>query len=164
MIICGIDPGTARIGWSIIKEQGSAIRAEAYGCIETSKTEEQSIRLLALHTAIDKILKEYHPSSMAVEDIFYATNAKTVISVGQARGVILFCAAQNNIPVISYSPPSIKRTICGDGRADKAQVQKMVMRILRLTAIPKPDDAADALAIALTHAYSYKLHNILNSK
>lgn len=157
MIIIGIDPGTARVGWAAIVVTGNHIRAPSYGCITTPAKEPAETRLLAIHREIAKLLTKYKPQCLALEDLFFATNAKTVIPVGQARGVVLLAAAQQNIPVASYAPRVVKRAIAGDGMADKAQVTRMVMRILHLDTPPKPDDTADAIAIALTHAYSYKL-------
>lgn len=155
--ILGIDPGTARIGWGVIEEQGGKITAKAYGCITTDKKHSPSERLMQLHTSFTKLLHVYKPIHISVEDIFFATNAKTAIAVGQARGVILLAAAQSNIPMASYSPMTVKNTICGNGSAQKAQVGKMVTMLLHLKEIPTPDDTADALAIALTHAFSYKI-------
>ncbi|MDP1721768.1 MAG: crossover junction endodeoxyribonuclease RuvC [Candidatus Gottesmanbacteria bacterium] len=157
MKIIGIDPGTARVGWALIDVMGSTIRPLSYGCITTPAGQTPETRLLTIHREITKILTKDKPSSLAIEDLFFASNAKTVIPVGQARGVILLAAAEQNIPVASYSPRAVKSTIAGDGRADKTQVLSMVMRILHLDTPPKPDDTADAIAIALTHAYSYKL-------
>ncbi len=157
MTILGVDPGTARIGWGLIEEQGGKITAKAYGCITTDKIDSQAERLSQLYTAFTKLLRTYNPKEMGVEDLFFATNAKTAIAVGQARGVILLAAAQAHIPVSSYSPMTVKKTICGSGSADKAQVGKMITLILNLKEIPKPDDTADALAIATTHGFSYKL-------
>ncbi len=157
MTILGVDPGTARIGWGLIEERGGKITAKAYGCITTDKIDSQAERLSQLYTAFTKLLKTYKPGEMGVEDLFFATNAKTAIAVGQARGVILLAAAQAHIPVSSYSPMTVKKTICGSGSADKAQVGKMITLILNLKEIPKPDDTADALAIATTHGFSYKL-------
>lgn len=155
--ILGVDPGTARVGWGVIEENGGKITAKAYGCITTEKIHAPEARLSQIYTAFIQLLKTYKPAQVSVEDLFFATNAKTAIAVGQARGVILLAAARAKIPVASYSPMTIKKTICGSGSADKAQVGKMVARLLRLKEIPKPDDTADALAIATTHGFSYKL-------
>lgn len=155
--ILGVDPGTARIGWGLIEDRGGTISAKAYGCITTDKIDSPSERLSQIYMAFTKLLKTYAPDHMSVEDLFFATNAKTAIAVGQARGVILLAAAQAKIPVSSYSPMTVKKTICGSGNADKTQVGKMVTRLLRLSETPKPDDTADALAIATTHGFSYKL-------
>lgn len=157
MIIIGIDPGTARVGWAVVAVNGSKISALSYGCITTPVRDSPEMRLLTIHDKLTQVLITYKPKNLALEDLFFGTNAKTVIPVGQARGVVLLAAAQQNIPVVSYAPRAVKRAIAGDGMADKTQVTRMVMRILRLDTPPKPDDTADAIAIALTHAYSYKL-------
>lgn len=153
----GIDPGTARVGWAVVSAKGPQTRAVSYGCIMTPSHATAEKRLLTIHTELMKTLKAHQPQSLALEDLFFATNAKTVIPVGEARGVVLLAAAQKGIPVISYAPRAVKLAIAGDGAADKIQVTRMVCRILRLDSPPKPDDTADAIAIALTHAYSYKL-------
>lgn len=153
----GIDPGTARVGWAVISIQNTHASAISYGCITTPTEKSTEKRLLLIHTQLTTLFATHKPQSVALEDLFFATNAKTVIPVGQARGVVLLAAAQQNIPVVSYSPRAIKRAIAGDGTADKAQVTRMVVRLLHLDTPPKPDDTADAIAIALTHAYSYKL-------
>lgn len=157
MIILGIDPGVARVGWAIVETHSPNPIAKTYGCITTEKTETHSDRLVQIHKAVTLIVKKFHPDCMSVEDLFFSTNAKTAMSVGQSRGVILLAAAQSGVPVVSYSPMTVKRTICGDGRADKKQIEKMVINILKLKQAPKLDDTTDAIAIAMTHAYSYKL-------
>ncbi len=157
MTILGVDPGTARIGWGVVEDNGGKISAKAYGCIMTDKIDSPSERLAQLYTAFTKLIKTYKPKEIGVEDLFFATNAKTAIAVGQARGVILLACAQAHIPVTSYSPMTVKKSICGSGAAEKSQVGKMVTKLLRLKEIPTPDDTADALAIAVTHGFSYKL-------
>lgn len=156
MIIAGFDPGTARLGWAILKTNGTSQNAEAYGCIITEANVPAAERLFTIYTDCTKILEDYRPDCVAVEELYFATNAKTVIPVAQARGIVLLAAAQQKLSVVSYSPLAVKRTICGFGKAEKTQVQKMVVRLLHLKEAPKLDDTADALAIALTHAYSYK--------
>lgn len=160
MIIMGIDPGFARVGWAVISEKNSVIAPLDFGCIETEKTEKTEVRLAQIYDSILKHIKKHQPGALAIEDLFFATNAKTVIGVGQSRGVILLAAAKQKIPVVSYSPLSIKRTVTGDGKADKKQVEHMIMLTLKLKQTPKPDDTIDALAIAMTHAYSYKINSI----
>lgn len=155
--ILGVDPGTARIGWGVIEDNGGNITAKAYGCITTDNVDSPEQRLARIYAAFTKLLKTYKPHEVGCEDVFFATNAKTAIAVGQARGVILLAIAQAHIPVSSYSPMTVKKTICGSGSAEKAQVGKMVTRLLHLKEIPKPDDTTDALAIAVTHGFSYKI-------
>lgn len=157
MKILGVDPGTARIGWGLITEDAGRVKATAYGCITTEKGGKPEDRLATIFTSFTKILKKFQPDQIGVEDLFFATNAKTAIAVGQARGVILLAASKAKIPVASYSPMTVKKTITGSGSADKSQVEKMVMLILKLKEAPKPDDTADALAIATTHAFSYRM-------
>lgn len=160
MKILGVDPGTARIGWGLIVEDKGRVTAKAYGCITTKKTDAPSDRLNQIHKAFTKLLTTHKPDSVSVEDLFFATNAKTAIAVGQARGVILLAAAEAHIPVASYSPMTVKKTITGSGSADKSQIGKMITRLLRLKEQPKPDDTTDALAIATTHAFSYKMKSL----
>ncbi len=157
MIIFGIDPGIARVGWAVIREEKGKQHAMVYGCITTSKQTSLPDRLRIMHTELLTLFSKYKPDVLSLEELFFAKNEKTAIMVGEARGVILLAAAQQRVPVVSYSPPSIKLAICGNGRAEKLQVQRMVARLLYLKEIPKPDDVADALAIALTHAFSYKM-------
>jgi len=129
----------------------------------TDKVDSPSRRLAEIYTAFTKLLRTYKPDEVSVEDLFFATNAKTAIAVGEARGVILLACALASTPVTSYSPMTVKKTICGSGSAQKMQVGKMVTRLLRLKEVPKPDDTADALAIALTHGFSYKLKRLAQS-
>lgn len=157
MIIIGIDPGTARVGWAVIVVEGQRILSLSYDCITTPEKEDPEKRLLMIYQQLTALLVKHKPQCLALEDLFFATNAKTVIPVAEARGVILLASAEQHIPVVSYSPPAVKLAITGDGRADKTQVTRMVVKLLHLAKPPKPDDTADALAIALTHAYSYKL-------
>ncbi|MCK5780767.1 MAG: crossover junction endodeoxyribonuclease RuvC [Psychrilyobacter sp.] len=154
MRVIGIDPGTAIVGFGIIDYINGKYSVVDYGCIYTSKELSMEKRLVIIFEELNKILKKYTPTNMAVEDLFFFKNAKTVISVGQARGVILLCGELNNIPQVSFTPLQIKMGITGYGRAEKKQIQLMVQRILKLDEIPKPDDAADALAIAITHIHS----------
>lgn len=156
MKIMGVDPGTARLGWGIIDETKGMVRSLSYGCITTDADESPDKRLHVLFESLLKIIKKEQPDCMAVEELFFAVNAKTVIPVAQARGITLLAAAKADVPVVSYTPPVVKQTVTGSGTADKVQVGKMVTRLLKLPHVPTPDDTADALAIALTHAYSYK--------
>ena len=157
MIIMGVDPGMARVGWAVVEDNHYRMVTIAYGCITTLKGQPDGNRLITIFRKVKGLFTHYKPQELALEDLFFATNAKTIIPVGQARGVIVLAAAQEKIPVISYTPLAVKRAITGDGNADKTQILHMVMKILSLRTVPKPDDTADALAIALTHTYSYKL-------
>ena len=157
MVIIGVDPGTARLGWGIIKnKQGEQVAGE-YGCLETKSGLSDARRLEILFDGFNKLLDKYKPDAVAVEDLFFFKNQKTIVKVSQARGVILLAAQIKNIDSFSYSPPQIKLAVTGYGRADKRQVQEMTKTILKLPSIPKPDDTADALATALTHAFTYKM-------
>jgi crossover junction endodeoxyribonuclease RuvC len=157
MIILGLDPGTARVGWGVIQTDGTHCESIAYGLIETNKETLPEIRLQEIYIALNTLIKTYKPDAVSIEELFFATNAKTAIAVGQARGVLLLSCATNHVKTASYSPLAIKRCITGDGKADKRQVQYMVTKQLRLKETPQPDDVADALAIALTHAFSYRM-------
>jgi len=156
MVILGIDPGVARIGWGIIHKKETALAVIAYGLITTDKKTQKELRLKNLYDGMLSIIKKYKPDVMSVEDVFFATNAKTAISVGEARGVILLSAATSHVSVVSYAPLAVKRTITGDGHADKKQMEKMIVQMLHLKEVPKIDDTTDALAIAATHAYTNK--------
>jgi len=157
MTILGVDPGTARLGWGVVKDKNSKQTVGDYDCLETKKNKSDAARLKILFDAFTKILIELKPDAVAVEDLFFFKNHTTVIKVSQARGVILLAAENLKIPTFSYSPLQIKMAVTGYGRADKNQVQQMTKSILKLDSIPKPDDTADALAVALTHCFTRKL-------
>ncbi|MCL6096911.1 MAG: crossover junction endodeoxyribonuclease RuvC [Patescibacteria group bacterium] len=157
MIILGIDPGIARCGWGVLEARGSKLETRGYGCIETSAGMEVSDRLALIYNEISRLIKKYSPEEMAVEELFFNTNAKTAFVVGQARGVVLLAGAEHKLKNYIYTPLQVKIAITGYGRAEKAQIGKMVKTLLNLKEIPKPDDTTDALAIALTHAFSRKL-------
>lgn len=151
MRVLGIDPGTAIVGFSILDFENNRFNVIDYGCIYTDKDMPMEDRLCKIYSELTEIIKKYSPSEMAIEELFYFKNNKTVISVGQARGVIVLCGRQNNLVINHYTPLQVKTGITGYGKAEKKQIQLMVQRILGLSEIPKPDDAADALAIAITH-------------
>lgn len=154
MRILGIDPGTAIVGFSILDFENNRFKVIDYGCIYTDKEMLMEDRLCKIYSELSEIIKKYEPDEMAIEELFYFKNNKTVISVGQARGVIVLCGRQNNLKINNYTPLQVKIGITGYGKAEKKQIQLMVQRILGLSEIPKPDDAADALAIAITHINS----------
>lgn len=154
MIILGIDPGTAITGYGLIKKKLTKIEIIDYGCIRTETNLSTAERLKKIDQQLAKIIRRYKPQQMAVEDIFFFKNVKTAMKVSQARGVILARAARMNIPVDEYTPLQIKQATTSYGRAGKKQVQRMVQLILNLKEIPKPDDAADALAAAICCAHS----------
>jgi crossover junction endodeoxyribonuclease RuvC len=155
MKIIGIDPGTAIIGYGIINS-GRKLELIDYGCIKTTTDLSTAERLAKLHKELEILIKKHKPEIVAVEDIFFFKNLKTAIKVSQARGVILLTIAENKIPVAEYTPLQIKQAVACYGRAEKAQVQKMVQILLNLKEIPRPDDAADALAVAICCAHSTK--------
>ena len=154
--ILGIDPGYARLGWSILEKNGCDLISIDYGCLETPKEMKHSQRLQFLNSELKKIIKKYKPTIMAVEDLFFFKNLKTAIKVAEARGVILMTGFENNLEIYEYTPLQIKQALTGYGRAEKNQIQQMVKMILKLEKIPKPDDAADAVAVAITCANSVK--------
>lgn len=152
MKILGIDPGTSRVGFGLIEKEGSKICMLDYGCIETEPKIPQEQKLFEIYRDLTQLLIETKPDIIALEKIFFFKNAKTVIAVSQARGVILLATRQANIPITEYTPLQIKMAIADHGRAEKSQIQKMLVTWLNLSEIPEPDDAADALAVAVCHA------------
>ena len=157
MRILGIDPGIGRTGWGVIETKNSKLTTQNFGCIETEAGIDVEKRLQILYEALINIIREEKPDVLAIEDLFFNTNAKTALTVGQARGVVLLAAAQSGFSISVYTPLQVKIAVTGYGRAEKGQVGQMVKTILKLSSIPKPDDTADALAIAITHAFSHKL-------
>lgn len=161
MRILGLDPGTATVGYGIIEDRDGQALPVVYGAIRTSpKDGDTARRLQIIFEELNKLLNEYKPDVAAVEQLFFGRNITTAISVGQARGVLLLALANASIPVAEYSPPKIKEAVSGYGNASKQQVQYMVQNMLELDEIPKPDDAADGLAVALTH-YQYLRQEML---
>lgn len=154
MLILGIDPGTAITGYGIIDLRWGKEVLVDYGVIATPAGMEMSLRLLKIHHELSNIISRFKPEAAAVEEIFYHRNAKTVITVAQARGVALYTLAASGIRTAEYTPLQVKQAVAGYGGADKKQVQAMVKYILGLDHIPKPDDAADALAVAICHAHN----------
>lgn len=155
MRILGLDPGTATTGYGIIDVEEGVFTAVTYGVIRTPATAEMPYRLQQIQQELQALIDTYQPDSAGVEEVFFGRNVTTAITVGQARGVLLLTLANNNIPIGEYSPPKIKDAVTGYGKADKAQVQLMVRNLLDLEETPRPDDAADGLAVAITH-YQYQ--------
>jgi len=149
VIILGVDPGTAALGYGIVERSGGRLRAIDYGCLVTSPDMGLPERLLAIHSLLDELIQLHEPAIVAVERLFFSRNAQTAIAVGQARGVILLAAAQHGRPVREATPNEVKVAVAGYGAADKAQVQRMVQLVLGMAELPTPDDAADALAVAI---------------
>ena len=158
MTILGIDPGTATTGYGVIKnftyKKRKHLKAVDYGCIKTQSSLSDGKRLEIIYKNIIKIIKKHKPNKIAVENLFFCKNIKTATTVGQAKGVILLAANRMKIPYFEYTPLQVKQAVTSYGRAEKFQIQKMVKVILRLKEIPKPDDAADALAIAICCAHT----------
>ena len=154
MIILGIDPGLATVGWGVISTDGSRHKALAYGSLITPPGVPLEDRLLQIATETEAILDKYKPEAMAVEELLFNTNITTGIRVAEARGVTLLCGRRKNVPIYEYTPLQVKQAVVGYGRAEKHQVMDMVKRLCALKAAPKPDDAADAVALALCHARS----------
>lgn len=153
MKVLGIDPGTGRVGWGIVNhEKGNDVLVEC-GCFETKVKSDLPERLLKIYQFLKELIKEHKPDILSVESLFFATNAKTAFDVGAARGVILMAGQEAGLPIFQYTPLQVKSSLVGYGQADKKQIQFMVTRILHLKETPKPDDAADAVAIALTHLF-----------
>ena len=152
MRILGIDPGTGITGWGIVDKNYNRLDAVDYGCIRTPAHQLNQKRLCEIYDGINLLIREFRPDEMAIEELFFNRNTTTVISVGQARGVLVLAAAQHGIPVYEYTPLQIKQAVTGYGRADKKQVQYKIQNLLALEAVPKPDDAADALAVAVCHS------------
>lgn len=157
MIILGIDPGFAIVGVGIIEYKGNKFRTVDYFALTTKAHTPIEERLKIIYDGITEAINKYTPDFIAVEELFFNNNAKTAIQVGQARGVILLAGVNANLPIYEYTPLQVKQAVVGYGRADKTQIQQMVKAILNLSEIPKPDDVADALAIAVCHAHSYKM-------
>jgi crossover junction endodeoxyribonuclease RuvC len=149
MIVVGIDPGTASTGYGVVESTGSRLRALAAGVIETPAAARLERRLAEIHGHVVDLLEGYRPDAVAIEELYFGANARTAFAVGQARGVVLLAAGQRGIPSRSYTPQQVKGAVCGNGRADKDQVGRMVARLLGLSGIPSPDHAADALAVAI---------------
>lgn len=158
MRILGIDPGTATVGWAVIEEKGGKIIPTAFGHISTSQKRSEESRLLEISDDLEKIIKKYRPKEAAVEKLFFFKNQKTIIEIGQARGALLLTIAKNNVTIASYTPLQVKQSVTGYGKAEKKQVQLMVKNILQLKSVPKPDDTADAIAVAICHLNSRKFN------
>jgi crossover junction endodeoxyribonuclease RuvC len=156
-IILGIDPGTATMGWGVIRQEGNRLHYVQHGAVVTPPSWEMPRRLSRLFDGVTELARGYRPETVAVEELFFNTNVTTAITVGQARGVALLAAYRAGVEVAEYTPLQVKQAITSYGRAEKRQVQEMVKSLLRLREIPKPDDAADGLAIAVCHAFSSRI-------
>jgi crossover junction endodeoxyribonuclease RuvC len=159
MIILGIDPGVASTGWGIVKKEKNQLQLIDFGVITTPAKLPLNKRLLLIHEDLTRLIKKFKPEKIAVEQLFFCKNVKTALLVGQARGVILLTVMEANLPLAEYTPLQVKQAICAYGRAEKSQIQKMVKVLLGMKELPKPDDAADALAIAICCAQSKTFNN-----
>lgn len=160
MVILGIDPGTATTGYGVIEKQGQKLHYVTHGVIQTSKELEMPDRMLVIYTQLNRLLDLHEPDVMVTEKLFFSNNVNTALSVGGTIGVVLLAAAQRGLPWTEYRPMEVKMAVVGYGSADKKQVQYMITQLLGLEKTPKPDDAADALAIAICHAHSAHLMNL----
>jgi crossover junction endodeoxyribonuclease RuvC len=163
MVVIGIDPGTATTGYGLVRENDDgSLALVAYGAIITPPDMVMPKRLLELYRQLNEIILLHRPSSGAVEKLFFQRNVTTALSVGQARGVALLALAQHGLGVTEYTPLEVKQAVAGYGKADKNQVQQMVRALLSLSEVPTPDDAADALAVAICHVHSAMLRSLMD--
>lgn len=156
MKILGIDPGYAIVGYGVIEYNANRFKTIDYGAILTDKDTPFPSRLKHIYEKTMQLINIHKPEYLSIEELFFNTNVKTAIAVGHARGILLLAAEQSGIPIYEYTPLQIKQAVTGYGRADKHQVQQMMKTLLGLPAVPKPDDTADALAVAICHAHSYR--------
>jgi crossover junction endodeoxyribonuclease RuvC len=161
VVVLGIDPGTAHTGYGVVLARGSTLAALDGGVLYTGKDDPMELRLAQIHGHVSDLIERHEPEAMAVEDLFFGQNARSAFAVGQARGAVMLAAGQAGIPCHSYTPQAVKQAVCGNGRAEKGQVQRMVGALLSLDAPPEPDHAADALAVAICHANSAVLKEVL---
>jgi crossover junction endodeoxyribonuclease RuvC len=152
VVVLGIDPGLASLGYGVVRREGGRCSALDHGVVETPAGAPIERRLARLHAAVEELLARHEPQAVALEELYFGQNARTAFAVGQARGVVLLAAGQRGVPCSGYTPQQVKGAVCGSGRAGKDQVGRMVAVLLGLAAVPAPDHAADALAVALCHA------------
>lgn len=161
MRILGIDPGIAIVGFGFIDTQGHKLAPVQYGSIHTKANTDTSLRLKELYDSMLSLIEKYRPDAVAIEQLFFNRNVTTALSVSQARGVLLLAAVQSGLAIGEYTPLQVKQAIVGYGKAEKHQVQEMVKLFLNLSVVPKPDDVADALAVAICHAHSAKMMSVI---
>ncbi|MGN1115797.1 MAG: crossover junction endodeoxyribonuclease RuvC [Candidatus Ornithomonoglobus sp.] len=162
MIIIGVDPGYAIVGIGVVEYKGNKFRTLEYGAITTPADMPTEDRLKKIYDEMTLLIDKYTPNAVAIEELFFNSNQKTAINVAQARGVILVAVKNRNVPIYEYTPLQVKQSVTGYGRADKKQIQNMVKMLLNLNVIPKPDDAADGLALAICHAHSNKINKMFD--
>ena len=160
MRVLGIDPGTAACGYGIVQESGGRLKAIAHGCWSTPAGQVPALRLKTIYDEVADLITEYAPDAVAIEESYVGADARIALSVGQARGAVLVAAANADLSCTEYAPARVKQAVCGYGRAEKAQVQRMVKAILGLDEIPQPNHAADALAVAICHALASPLMRV----
>jgi len=158
MIIMGIDPGFAITGYGVLKYEGNKFSVIDYGAVTTEAKTPLEERLLILFQGLEDLIKIHKPDAISVEELFFNKNIKTALNVGHGRGVALLAGAMYKVPIFEYTPLQVKQAVAGYGRAEKQQIQQMVKLMLRLEQVPKPDDVADALAVAICHAHSYRMN------
>jgi crossover junction endodeoxyribonuclease RuvC len=165
VVVLGIDPGTATTGFGLVRETAAGdVELVEYGVFQTQASEPMAARLLVLHRQVSALISRSAAATVAVEELFFSRNVTTALSVGQARGVVLLAAAQAGLPVYEYKPAEVKQALVGYGRADKQQMQEMVRIMLGLNDLPRPDDAADAIAVAICHLHSQRLRRLLKGE
>jgi crossover junction endodeoxyribonuclease RuvC len=152
VIVLGIDPGVANTGYGVVAHDRGRLVALDGGVVETRAGEDAGVRLASIHARVGTLMDDYRPDAVAIEDLYFGANARSAFAVGQARGVVILAAGQRSIRCSSYTPQQVKAAVCGSGKAAKDQVQRMVQSLLSLTELPRPDHAADALAVAICHA------------
>jgi crossover junction endodeoxyribonuclease RuvC len=157
MRVLGIDPGTAITGYGVVEEEAGELKVVAFGAIRTPAKQPLPTRLQTIYRGVRNLVEDWEPSSAAVEELFFSSNVRTAMSVGQARGVTLLALIDAGLSIAEYTPLTVKQAVTGYGSADKAQIQEMVRLLLGLAEAPKPDDAADALAVAICHLHSARL-------
>ncbi|AEY65283.1 crossover junction endodeoxyribonuclease RuvC [Clostridium sp. BNL1100] len=163
MVIMGIDPGFAITGYGVVKYEGNKFSVLDYSAVTTGASMKFSDRLLVLYNELEKLIDKYKPDAISIEELFFNKNIKTALTVGHGRGVAVLAAAKSGIDIFEYTPLQVKQSVVGYGRAEKAQIQQMVKAILNLPAIPKPDDVADALAVAICHGNSHRMGSLLGN-
>ncbi len=164
MLVLGIDPGTALCGYGLVRQEQDDMSLVAYGAVSTPANSPLPARLLQIYTELSGLIAQYHPDAAAVEKLFFAKNSRTALAVGHARGVALLVTAQAKLPIGEYTPNEVKQAIVGYGGADKNQMQQMVKMLLHLDFVPEPDDAADAVAIAICHIQSSHLQRMIQDQ
>ena len=162
MVFLGIDPGTAITGYGFVREDDAALQTVAYGTITTPSDWALPQRLVAIQRELSDLIALHRPASAAVEQLFFSRNVRTALAVGHARGVVLLALAQAGVPISEYTPLEVKQAVTGYGRAGKQQIQEMIRVLLGLPEIPKPDDAADALAVAICHVHSSQISRLVD--